>query len=41
MDVNDDFYDKEHNLNCFYIHNNFGQKYLKMAIVNRRKQTKL
>ena len=41
MDVNDDFYDKELNLNCFYMHTNFGQKYLKMAIVNRRKQTKL
>ena len=32
MDSNDDFYGKELNLNCFYMHTNFGQKYLKMAI---------
>ena len=33
MDSNDDFYGKELNLNCFYMHTNFGQKYLKKAIV--------
>ena len=33
MDTNDDFYGKELNLNCFYMHTNFGQKYLKTAIV--------
>ena len=33
MDSNDDFYGKELNLNCFYMHTNFGQKYLKTAIV--------
>ena len=31
MDANDDFYDKELNLNCFYIHKIFGQKYPKPA----------
>ena len=34
MDTNDNFYGKEHNLNCFYMHTNFGQKYPKTAIVN-------
>ena len=33
MDTNDDFYGKEPNLNCFYMHTNFEQKYPKMAIV--------
>ena len=33
MDSNDDFYDKELNLNRVYVHTNFGQKYLKTAIV--------
>ena len=33
MDSNDDFYGKELNLNYFYMHTNFGQKYLKTAIV--------
>ena len=33
MDTNDDFYGKELNLNCFYMHTNFGQKYPKTAIV--------
>ena len=33
---NDDFFDKELNLNCFYINKNFGQKYPKPAIVKRR-----
>ena len=33
MASNDDFYGKELNLNCFYMHTNFGQKYLKTAIV--------
>ena len=33
MDSNDDFYGKQLNLNCFYMHTNFGQKYLKTAIV--------
>ena len=31
MDTNDDFYGKELNLNCFYMHT--GQKYSKTAIV--------
>ena len=35
MDTNDDFYGKELNLNCFYIHTNFEQKYPKTAIVSR------
>ena len=34
MDSNDDFYGKELNLNYFYMHTNFGQKYLKTAIVH-------
>ena len=34
MDTNDDFYGKELNLNCFYMHTNFGQKYPKTAIVS-------
>ena len=33
MNANDDFYGKELNLNCFYMHTIFGQKYLKLAIV--------
>ena len=33
MDANDDFYAKELNLNCFYMHTIFGQKYSKPAIV--------
>ena len=33
METNDDFYGKEVNLNCFYMHINFEQKYPKMAIV--------
>jgi hydrogenase maturation factor len=33
MDTNDDFYGKELNLNCFYMHTNFEQKYPKTAIV--------
>ena len=33
MDTNDDFYGKEFNLNCFYMHINFDQKYPKTAIV--------
>ena len=33
MDTNDDFYGKEFNLNCFYMHINFEQKYPKTAIV--------
>ena len=33
MDTNDDFYSKELNLNCFYMHTNFEQKYPKTAIV--------
>ena len=31
MYSNDAFYDKELNLNYFYMHTNFGQKYLKTA----------
>ena len=34
MDINDNFYDKELNLNCFYMHAIFGQIYPKPAIVN-------
>ena len=34
MDTNDDFYGRELNLNCFYMHTNFGQKYPEMAIVS-------
>ena len=33
MDTNDDFYGKELNLNCFYMHTNVEQKYPKTAIV--------
>ena len=33
MDANDDFNGKELNLNCFYMHTIFGQKYPKPAIV--------
>ena len=33
MDTNDDLYGKELNLNCFYMHTNFEQKYPKTAIV--------
>ena len=33
MYSDDAFYDKELNLNYFYMHTNFGQKYLKTAIV--------
>ena len=33
MDINDDFYGKELNLNYFYMHTNFEQKYPKTAIV--------
>ena len=33
MIANDDFYGKELNLNCFYMHTIFGQKYPKTAIV--------
>ena len=33
MDTNDDFYGKELNLNCFYMHTNFEQKDPKTAIV--------
>ena len=33
MDANDDFYGKELNLNCFYMHTIFGQKYPKPTIV--------
>ena len=36
MDTNDDFYGKELNLNCFYMHTNFEQKYPKTAIVPDR-----
>ena len=35
MDTNDDFYGKELNLNCFYMHTNFEQKYPKTAIVRK------
>ena len=35
MDTNDDFYGKELNLKCFYMHTNFEQKYPKTAIVLR------
>ena len=38
MDSNDDFNGKELNLNCFYTHTIFGQKYLKPAIVPPRNQ---
>ena len=38
MDTNDDFYGKELNLNCFYMHTNFEQKYSKTAIVIRVSQ---
>ena len=41
MDTNDDFYGKELNLNCFYMHTNFEQKYPKTAIVNGRDQVAL
>ena len=34
MGTNDDFYDKEFNLNCFYMPSNFEQKYPKTAIVS-------
>ena len=37
MDTNDDFYGKELNLNCFYMHTNFEQKYPKTAIVTQDK----
>ena len=33
MIANDDFYGKELNLNCFYMHTIFGQKYSKPALV--------
>ena len=33
MVSNDDFDDKATHLNCFYLHINFEQKYLKPAIV--------
>ena len=33
MDANDDFFDKELNLNCFYMHTIFRQKYPKPARV--------
>ena len=33
MDANDDFNGKELNLNCFYMHTIFAQKYPKPAIV--------
>ena len=33
MATNDDFYGKELNLNCFYMHTNFEQKYPKTAVV--------
>ena len=36
MGTNDDFYDKEFNLNCFYMPSNFEQKYPKTAIVISR-----
>ena len=32
MDANDDFYGKGLNLNCFYMHTIFGQKYPKTTI---------
>ena len=32
MDANDDFNGKELNLNCFYMHTIFGQKYPKTAM---------
>ena len=35
MDTNDDFYGKELNLVCLYMHANFEQKYPKTAIVCR------
>ena len=34
MGTNDDFYDKEFNLKCFYMPSNFEQKYPKTAIVH-------
>ena len=34
MVSNDDFDGKATNLNCFYLHINFEQKYLKPAIVS-------
>ena len=37
MDTNDDFYGKELNLNYFYMHTNFEQKYPKKAIVGSLK----
>ncbi len=33
MDANDGFDGKPTSLNCFYMHTNFEQKYLKLAIV--------
>ena len=39
MDTNDDFYGKELNLNCFYMHTNFEQKYPKTAIVIKVSKT--
>ena len=33
MVFNDDFDGKATNLNCFYLHINFEQKYLKLAVV--------
>ena len=36
MDANDDFFDKELNLNCFYMHTIFRQKYPKPAIVDEQ-----
>ena len=36
MDSNDDFYGKELNLNCFYMHTNFEQKCPETAIVPPR-----
>jgi hypothetical protein len=39
MDASDDFYDKELNLNCFYMHAIFEQKYHKPAIVITKNRT--
>ena len=39
MVSNDDFDGKATHLNCFYVHINFEQKYLKPAIVKVRQQS--
>ena len=39
MESNDDFYGKELNLNCFYMHTNFEQKYPKTAVVKGKNKS--